>query len=344
MPGAYSTFDTLSMELGEVGPPGLVAPTKPLPVLARISRIDLSRDAAEAHHQVEAAHAAAGPKYPKLLPGATSFVIRTDVEEPSVNEDEADESGGQESGVGECEAAVVEDAIVEEIVVEEVVVEPAIAKSAEPAPEEKVSSAELAPLAAQPQAASWVDTLVRVEAAVAPYSQIIVLITLLAAASLTLVLLRGQGGELESGSPQSTSSSGVSLAGEPETPARGSKQLDKIEWGAIEFDASPEKKTSPAETLSMDQSTAPVEKATTTAMGPVSAPKRRKSAADIEPLEPHRVANAAPEKPAEEQIRVAATPPPYPATPYQSTGAGAAGSSSGRPQAQLEGRLLPIRQ
>lgn len=229
MRGGYTSFDTLSLEWGDSNPEAAPAPLAPLPVLARVPEVNARPPAASETdvkaakpnsqggfpgglsaaasvievHSVEAlapptlsatAPPAPTPRPqtppPPIFPKPTepgeeprpSELPETDLDRPSV-----DDPLEEPSGVGVDRGIRIDS--------------PAV--KAEPA--RSVGRLESA------DDDRWITALLRAEAAVAPYSQVIVLLTLLAAAGLTVLLLRGDASRFDTGTP--------THASEPAKPA-----------------------------------------------------------------------------------------------------------------------------
>lgn len=181
MPIAYSTYDTLSLELSETGPDGPDAYT--LPVLAKIPRIELAKTAGEAPQdqaKVDTAHpTASSPKSSVASLASTVFEVRAD----SARAISLGDAAPRVTVAPTTENPAVAPAVVTRIDTP-IVVEPEKSESPNNHTDEAVLPFD------EPE--GLIGLLLRAESLVAPYSQMIVLLTLLIATALAVLLLRGQ--------------------------------------------------------------------------------------------------------------------------------------------------------
>ncbi|MEN1680413.1 MAG: hypothetical protein AAGJ46_12540 [Planctomycetota bacterium] len=202
MRGGYTSFDTLSLEWGDTTPDASPAPLAPLPVLARVPAVDAKPD---------------GPAL--SAPRVTAIPAGTQAS-PSVIEVHAIEALSPPA-LGAAAPPPPSAPPRPQTPPPPVLPEPARPGEDRPLPELPETDTEHQPLAthrefrvdpspSQPGKTSagrpndndgWITALLRAEAAVAPYSQIIVLLTLLAAAGLTVLLLRGDASRFDTGTP-----------------------------------------------------------------------------------------------------------------------------------------------
>ena len=331
MPGAYTTFDTLSLELGELDPGTLAAPLAPLPVLACLPEVVVSpsADLAPANRHVDSAHSASSsPTQPAATPEApTSFEYRTDA---PVEKLLAPIKAPIAKPVAEPTSQPTSRPPTQP--------PPAAPGTTAPTPTETNITRIDPPIQAgipasvaidEPQPA-WLESLLKVEAAIAPYAQIIVLITLLGAVSLALVLLRGGNARLDSGEVTPTSPLGITLAGEPPQTAT---------VGQLEAASTGEQSTLPAASKPTVKGPVGVSPTAVAEAPPITPVKT----IEVNPIEPLRE----PRLDREDQPQVALTPGPYPTTGASSDttdkAEGPADESKAR-YARLPGHVLPYEQ
>lgn len=307
MPGAYSTFDTLSLELGDSDPFGLVNSGGSLPVLARIPRIEIEGSGAT-HSHVEAAHEVIPPPKMQAVNIADSFfaIDTLTTETPSL-------------------AIQSQPTAKQTQLTAPPVYAPAPAPA--PAPAQSTETVLLSPAVEQPAATrdrvdteeDWPSALLQLEAAIAPYSQLIVLLTLIIAAGLTMLLFRTQPVKLDDGADQPANNAST-IAATTEAPAfvapdpQASQTKDAAQVA------------SQPTVLQVQQPSAPVLQPPISARGPAGI-------ASVTPVQPHRESAQAQTSP---NARVAQADAPgagYPTT-----------DDSQRPMARLSNRVLPYQQ
>lgn len=293
MPGAYSTFDTLSLELGESDPFGLVNSGGSLPVLARIPRIEISGPQGT-HSHVEAAHEVVPP--PKMSPASLAdsfFAIDTltaDAQTPDAvaPAKQATRSANPPAPKGPTPEAPP-------------LYVPTTAS-------DRVLSQDSSP-AADPskQQDDWPSALLQLEAIIAPYSQLIVLLTLILAAGLTMLLFRTGPTKVQEGVDSPTAGAAAFAEAQP-TPINAAPAPQ-----AIATVSEPTGQPGPAL------------QPPTIAKGPGAMARSQA----VRPLEPHREP-AGTGEPAPQVAQSAAPTKGYPTT----------GESDG-PVARLSGLVLP---
>ena len=338
MPGAYTSFDTLTLELGERE----LSERRPvgrtmgeLPLLARLPLVTEEETPGEptTYRHVDAAHTL--PPSPKTtnLPGliqsqaSSIFEVRADqpaaiaVVEPGTNDPgsiepanaplapakEAPEPPTEQAppvapefnsfGLAPADRLIAADEFSDQIL------PPAPRRSGQQAVDEPTG---------------LIGVLLRLEAIIAPHSQIIVLLTLLAAAGLTVMLLSGSNATLESGptSPPVADASQPSIASNQPVPRLADLAGEPYHESAVP--------TSRPQAAAGQPS----------ARGPVGVPVRAMASAGVsqaQPLQPHRELNSS----SPPTVRTALTPLPYPATEPATAGQ----APADRPIARLTGRI-----
>jgi len=351
MPGAYTSFDTLTLELGERElserrPLGQT--TGELPLLARLPRVaeQLTAEQNATYRHIDAAHTQPpSPKTPGLPAliqalAASIYEVRSDqpaaiaiaeplevdapdaaptpaFTQPAPAKKDHDSSNPPPTvepelnlvGLAPAEQRQTSDAALAGPMSDEPMFnEPALERPAFEGPTFAPPRPAAEPIVNEPT--GLLGVLLRLEAVIAPYSQIIVLLTLLAAAGLTVILLRGSDASIESGpaaAPVSDTYQPV-IANQSPTP-RLADLADSAPGKGMP--ANSPSAASPA-----------------TATGPIGLPV---NLAQAQPLEPHREPDTAARAP----VRTALAPLPYPTTEDMHT----THRSNDRPVARLTGRI-----
>ncbi|MEM9186589.1 MAG: hypothetical protein AAGB00_08865 [Planctomycetota bacterium] len=295
MPGAYSSFDTLSLEWGITGPDaGAIEELPPeLPVLARIP--DAGRPAsipcsgapsetppAGDARPLDPPHAASPPPHTAAGNFAASvFEVRADqprvmpVEDGPIDRSPTTPQPQPAPGIpnkpaGDAPRRPAKDAAA---------IKPSEGKNQK---EEGGACHE-----GEEDALAWSGRLARLEASIAEYTPIIVLVTLLTAAGLIVALLRGEAASVDGGSPIPgadltgpavlTSTADARSGGSPPQAGNGASPLGGL------APLAPPAGTTVVHAVDPSDNRVP-----STARGPVSAALRAPRLADAGIVEPYR--------------------------------------------------------